>query len=68
VCFQILLLSSLHNLETYDSAFRFVSGHLPELMSGDDLMDFTKASLISLMSDPTLSYVKREDFFHFLVR
>lgn len=66
--FQILLLSSLHNLETYDSAFKFVCGHMPELMAGTDLLSFTKSSLLSLVSDVTLSYVKREDFFDFIVR
>lgn len=67
-CVQILLLSSLHNLGTYDAAFKFVSGHLPELMAGNDLMDFTKTSLLTLVSDPTLSYVKREDFYNFIIR
>lgn len=68
IMFQILLLSSLHNLETYDSAFKFVCGHMPELMAGTDLLSFTKSSLLSLVSDVTLSYVKREDFFDFIVR
>ncbi|KAL8611024.1 hypothetical protein ACOMHN_042640 [Nucella lapillus] len=67
-CAQIMLMSSLYNLNTYDDAFKYVCGHLPEVLSGNELLDLTESSILTFVMDPTLSYVRREDFFNFLVR
>ena len=65
---QILLIAGQYNLPTYDTVLHFVNGHLPKLLPGDDLIQLSKSSILDMLSDPTLSYVKSEDFFHFIVR
>lgn len=65
---KLTLLSSLYNLELYNTAFEFVCGHLPEVMQLPDMLQLTKDSLLTIITDPTLLYVKREQFFDFIVR
>lgn len=68
-CVQIALLSSMYNIDyLYQKSFQYMCGHLPELLAKDDMLQLTKDSVQALISDTTLSYVKRELFFDFFVR
>nr|KAG5712375.1 hypothetical protein BaRGS_023954 [Batillaria attramentaria] len=68
-CVQIALLSSMYNLDhLYLRSFQYMCGHLPELLVKDDMLQLTKDSVQALIADRTLSYVKRELFFDFIIR
>lgn len=68
-CVQIALLSSTYNLEhLYQRSFQHICAYLPELLLKDDMLQLAKDSVQSLITDSTLSYVKRELFFDFIVR
>ena len=67
-CENIWLLVSQCDLPIYDTVLHFDNGHLPELLPGDDLIQLLRSSLLDMGSDQPLSYVKGEDFYHFVFR
>jgi hypothetical protein len=67
-CVKICLLCSFYNLEFYDIAFRFLRGHLPDIMQHESALTLTSESLKTLLTDETLSYVEHAQFFEFIIR
>lgn len=67
-CVQICLLCSLYDLDIYNKTHDFLRGHLPEVMKKSDILSLTHDSVLSFISDPTLSYIPQEEFFHFIAK
>ncbi|ESO91983.1 hypothetical protein LOTGIDRAFT_217137, partial [Lottia gigantea] len=67
-CVQLSLLSSLYDLDLYNSAFKFLRGHLPTVLKGEDALTLTKDSVMSLLTDETLTYVPQETFLEFITK
>ncbi|XP_050406006.1 uncharacterized protein LOC126821597 [Patella vulgata] len=65
-CVQLALLSSLYDLDLYNKAFQYLRGHLPSVLEGEDALTLTKESVLSLLTDETLTYVPQENFFIFI--
>ncbi|XP_061173027.1 kelch-like protein 3 [Saccostrea echinata] len=67
-CVQMCLLCSLYNLEFYNKVFEFLRGHLPDIMQQEDALTLTSESVLSLLTDKTLSYVEQMQFFEFILK
>lgn len=67
-CVQMCLLCSLYNLEFYNKVFEFLRGHLPDIMQQEDALTLTSESVMSLLTDPTLSYVEQKQFYEFIIK
>ncbi|VDI38355.1 Hypothetical predicted protein [Mytilus galloprovincialis] len=67
-CVKICLISSLYDLAIHDEAMRFMKGHLKQVFQDEDILTLTHESVLSLLSDETLSYVSQDSFLQFLLR
>lgn len=67
-CVQMCLLCSLYNLEFYNKVFEFLRGHLPDIMQQEDALTLTSESVMSLLTDVTLSYVEQKQFYEFIIK
>ncbi|XP_052762185.1 kelch-like protein 18 [Mya arenaria] len=67
-CVPLCLMSSLYNIEYYSDVFNFIRAHLSDVINQQEALKMSPASVTSLLADPTLSYVPREDLFNFLFR
>lgn len=67
-CVQMCLLCSLYNLEYYNKVFEFLRGHLPDIMQQEDALTLTSESVMSLLTDVTLSYVEQKEFYEFIIK
>ncbi|KAK3597442.1 hypothetical protein CHS0354_040182, partial [Potamilus streckersoni] len=65
---NLCLLASLYDLDIYNRMYDYVRGHLPDLMKRGDILTLTHDSILGLLMDETLTYVKQEDFFNFILK
>ncbi|XP_052762708.1 kelch-like protein 13 [Mya arenaria] len=67
-CLSLCFITSLYNIEGHSEVLEFIRAHLPEVMSQPEALKMSSDLVNALLSDPTLSYVPREDLFNFLIK
>jgi hypothetical protein len=67
-CVQMHLLCTMHSLKWHKKVFEFLRGHLPEIMQQEGALTITSESVLSLLTDETLSYVEQKQFYEFIIK
>ncbi|WAR16424.1 KLH11-like protein [Mya arenaria] len=67
-CVSISNIASLYNLKPSPDVLNFIKAHLPYVLNQSESLLMLPDLVTAFLSDPTLSYVPREDLFNFLIK